>query len=342
MSANKAQDVIHDRRTMIVNKIMKDMENDGLNWIAPFASTGRPHNPVSGTIYQGANRLHLAYAGIEAGFADPRWVTFKQAKENGWHLHKGATSAIVEKWKEMPLIQEDEETGEKTIIGHYMRPVGYFNVFNAEQIDGIPPLENPSHEEDHTATISDILIESSRCPIQHGALPQGYGGYAPVSDKIIMAPRTMYRSDEAYLRTLLHEMTHSTGHASALNRDVLNTFGTPKYAFEELIAELGALFTATDLGIQATDYDDAFYNNHVAYLRSWITVLQKDPDQLFQAASKAEKATTYIINRYTYTHDQFTREKDTPSLSAIAQETRHASDKLGQEQPTPVKQTQER
>ena len=342
MPENKVQTLIQDNRKKLVDKIVEDMQQEELNWITPFLKTASPSNPITGTTYQGINRLHLTIIGMMQGYTDNRWCTFNQIKkQEGWKLKKGAKSAIIEHWKNFTLTKEDEETGENIITAQFLRPVGYWRVFNASDIEGIPPSIE-QHITDPTQTIAQTLIQSSRCPIITGQLTHGYGGYAPIEDKIIMAPQNQYISDETYTRTLLHEMTHSTGHSSALNRDVLNTFGTPKYAFEELIAELGALFTAADLGIQTTTYDDAFYKSHIAYLQSWITTLNKDTNYLFQAAAQAEKATTYIQQRYQETLDHHqAKEQEKPSLGDVAQESRQAAHQLTADAPI-VEAKQER
>ena len=93
-------------------------------------------------------------------------------------------------------------------------------------------------------------------------------------------------------------MTHSTGHPSALNRGCNTNFGSPEYAQEELVAELGSLFLSADLGIQNIDYEGEHYENHVSYLQSWMHALEDDPSYLFKAAAKADKAGTLIIGRY--------------------------------------------
>ena len=112
------------------------------------------------------------------------------------------------------------------------------------------------------------------------------------------ATRETFLSDETFTRVLLHEMTHSTGHPSALNRGCNTDFGSPEYAQEELVAELGSLFLSADLGIQNTDYEGEHYENHVSYLQSWMHALEDDPSYLFKAAAKADKAGTLIIGRY--------------------------------------------
>ena len=194
--------------------------------------------------------------------------------------------------------KENEDTGEKELAGRYPKLVGYWNVFNAEDIEGIPPENAPVHLNDRTATIAQNLEESSRCPVIESSGYLGSAAYSPATDRILIAPRETFRSDEAFTRVLLHEMTHSTGHPSALARDLDTRFGSPSYAEEELVAELGSLFLSADLGIQSTDLEGKFYENHVSYLQSWMNALENDPSYLFKAASKADHADTFIMERY--------------------------------------------
>ena len=289
---------IEAQRALVVEKIIADMKRDGLRWSEPYLPTMTPHNPTTGTVYQGGNRLHLAFIGMVRGFTDNRWCTFNQIQEQGWHLRKGAKSALIERWKAFAVKEENEETGEEEITGHFLRLVGCWNVFNASEIEGIPPEARPEHLSDRTAAIAAGLIESSRCPVLESGAYMGKAAYAPISDRILIAPRVTFRSDESFTRVLLHEMAHSTGHPSALDRPSNTDFGSPEYAKEELVAELGSLFASADLGIQSADMEGEFYENHVVYLKSWIHALEDDPDYLFKAAAQADKASAYLVGRY--------------------------------------------
>lgn len=295
----KSVEIVNEQRARVVEKILADMERDGLRWSEPYLPSLSPHNPVSGTVYQGGNRMHLGFVGYMRGFEDNRWCTFNQIRDSGWHLKKGSKAAIIERWKSFSLREENKETGEQEVVGQYLRCVGYWNVFNASEIEGIPPMSDaPAHMEDRTSVIATDLIRSSRCPVNESARYRGMAAYAPGSDRILIAPRATFRSDESFTRTLLHEMTHSTGHPDALGRECSTKFGSPEYAEEELVAELGSLFLSADLGIQSRDYEGAFYENHVSYLQSWMHALADDPSYLFKAAAKAEKADSFVIDRY--------------------------------------------
>lgn len=301
---SRSLEIVEEQRARVVGKIIEDMKRDGLRWSEPYLPSLTPHNPVSGTVYQGGNRVHLGFIGFERGFADNRWCTFNQIRDSGWHLKKGAKAAIIEKWREFSIREENEDTGEKEVTGHYLRCVGYWNVFNASEIEGIPAPPVPGHVSDRTAAIADDLICSSRCPIVESMRYQGSAAYAPGSDRILIASRETFLSDETFTRVLLHEMTHSTGHPSALNRAINTDFGSPEYAQEELVAELGSLFLSADLGIQSADYEGEHYENHVSYLQSWMHALEDDPSYLFKAAAKADKADGFIIERYRDTLSQ--------------------------------------
>ena len=329
-----ATEIVENQRRAIVGKIIGNMQRDGLRWMEPYLPSLTPHNPLSGNVYHGCNRVHLAFVAASRGYADNRWATWNQIKEHHLKLRKGAKSALIEHWKELPFYKENEDTGESELIGRFPKLVGYYNVFNADDIEGLPPQEELSaHMADRTAPIADNLIASSRCPVDESPTHMGSAAYSPAADRILIAPRQTFRSDESFTRTLLHEMTHSTGHASALGRDLSGRFGTPSYAEEELVAELGSLFLSADLGIQSTDMEGDFYENHVAYLQSWMKALENDPSYLFQAASKAEKADTFLMERYEEALGM-NLSIDTPeleeefSLSSESRDMRRASDAL--------------
>ena len=258
-------EIIDNQRQAVVEKIIEDMKRDGLRWAEPYLPSLTPHNPVSGTVYQGGNRVHLGFIGFMRGYTDNRWATFNQIKDAGWHVKKGAKSALIEKWKQFAFYKENEDTGEKELAGRYPKLVGYWNVFNAEDIEGIPPENAPVHLNDRTATIAQNLEESSRCPVIESSGYLGSAAYSPATD---------------------------------LARELDTRFGSPSYAEEELVAELGSLFLSADLGIQNTELEGEFYENHVSYLQSWMNALENDPSYLFKAASKADHADTFIMERY--------------------------------------------
>ena len=291
-----AYDRIMEDRKRLVERLIKNMENGDLIFKKGWdVSLLRPTNPVSGANYLGGNRLRLMDAAIERNYKDPRWMTYKQAQEKGWHVKRGESGVLCEKWIYDKKIKETDENGktiEKEIKLEKPFP-SYFIVFNAEQIEGIPPIEITKAEKGQITEIAEDFIKSSECKIKEVAQDKAY--YSPSEDEIVIPLREAFKSEEAFLRTALHEMCHSTGHESRLNRDLTGFYGTKKYAKEELVAELGSVFTQARLNIQL---EGEHFNDHTVYLKSWIKVLEEDPNELFRAAVKAEAASERLYNNY--------------------------------------------
>jgi antirestriction protein ArdC len=89
-------------------------------------------------------------------------------------------------------------------------------------------------------------------------------------------------------RTALHELGHWTGHASRLGREIANSFGSKKYAQEELVAEMTAAFTCAALGIVPTV-------RHADDIGSWLEVLREDNRAIVRATSAASKAADFLL-----------------------------------------------
>lgn len=303
MAGKELPERVSDQRKLVVERIVHDMAEKGMSWPTnQWTKLISPKNAVTGAQYKGVNRLHLAAVAAIRGFEDRRWVTFNQAKKAGWKVKKGAKSSIVEKWKLYRYGGGDSDGGDNEEPGVVIpRCVGWFNVFNVEEIDGVPADEAAvlrGDVSDDAGLTADRFIASSRCPVNETASDQAY--YSPSKDLVTVPKRVQFPSNEGFLRVLLHEMTHST--MKPLERPHGARFGTPEYAFEELVAELGSMFAATDAGFDCTalvaaDAGELFYGAHVGYLKSWIQVLEDDPDELFKAAAKASAASDYLIER---------------------------------------------
>ena len=290
-------DIINEQRKQIVERVIEDMEKGGTQWIMPWSKHFAQQNAVSGHVYRGANRIHLAFVSMIRGYDDPRWCTFNQAKSKGWKVKKGAKSVAIEHWKIFAVTSKN--ANDEDIINHFPKLVGCWRVFNACEIEGIPPMPELALREsdsDGVGEIADMLIASSRCPI-HEASTIDQACYIPFADCIEIPHRLSFDSDESFTRTLLHEMAHSTGHASALNRNMSGRFGSEGYAMEELVAELGSMFASADLGLGGTQPDPRHHEQHVAYLQSWMKALREDHSALFAAASKADDAATFILKQ---------------------------------------------
>lgn len=315
-------DRVMEDRKQLVDQIIENMKK---GYIMPKAQWDRKifcfHNPVSNAVYRGANVLRLYLASEAIGYRDNRWMTFKQAQQMGYKVKKGAKGIRLEKYIFTKQVeQENKDTGQmEKITVRLKRPmVNTFVVFNGEQIEGIPePEPMQSLEESNIWQLADDLIESSECSIQE--VRQGEAFYRYKVDTITLPPRNIFTSPEAFATTLMHEMIHSTGHESRLNRDMLNAFGTPDYAREELRAELGAFFMGSDLGIEGSE---ELLNSHTQYLESWIRVLEKDPNELFRACSDAQKA----VERLTHNLEQYREQVQENTYDAVIEEALEAAE----------------
>ena len=244
-------DRVMEERRQLVEQIIENMEK---GYIFPKPQWGVSsftfHNPVSHAKYHGANMIKLYLHSAAKGYTDTRFMTYKQAQSVGWKVKKGEKGIRLEKFIFTKYVeQENPDTGqmEKVMVQLERPMINTFVVFNASQIDGIEPQQEIKPlEYNEVLEIADHLIASSECLVREE--PQGHAYYRPASDTIVLPPRDVFISQEAFATTLMHEMVHSTGHPSRLNRPLLNSFGSQKYALEELRAELGAFFMGTDLG----------------------------------------------------------------------------------------------
>lgn len=163
------------------------------------------------------------------------------------------------------------------------------NVFNAEQIDGLPAFEPPALSFDPIQKAEDILAGID-VPIIHDQADRCFyrGGS---SDEIHMVAKEGFENAYDYYAVALHEIGHSTGHESRLNRDMGNMFGSEKYAIEELRAEMASYMLTTELGLGHNP------DRHASYVKSWMRVIENDRNILFQAARDAELITEWILNK---------------------------------------------
>jgi antirestriction protein ArdC len=232
-----------------------------------------PRNLVSKKSYRGINTLLLHAMSYESPF----WLTFRQALELGGNVRKGEKSCPVVFWKQLAI--EDAETGETEKIP-MMR---LYSVFNVAQCEGIKKL--PATVETTPTKPDEIIAAMPQRPeIKHG---MAKAFYSPSADNVAMPNRERFETEAGYFSVLFHELIHSTGHASRLNRPTLTEsqgFGSDPYCKEELIAEMGAAFLCGQAGIAEQTLD-----NSAAYVQNWLEALQNDKKLIVQAASGGRK-----------------------------------------------------
>lgn len=295
---------VYDRVTA---RIVADLETGARPWMKPWSvehAAGRITRPLraNGTPYRGVNVLLLWGESVAKGYTAPLWMTYKQAQELGAQVKKGEHGALVGYADRITKTETDDQGDEQTREIPFMK--GY-TVFNVEQIDNLPahyyaqpvnPLPLSSRidvaERFFTATGADIRHAGNRA------------FYAPAQDYIQMPPFEAFRDAESHAATVAHELTHWTSHKTRLDRSFPedHRYGSEGYAFEELVAELGAAFVCADLGITPDVRDD-----HAAYLASWLKVLKQDKRAIFSAAAHAQRAADFLFGKPTV--DEKTPEK---------------------------------
>ena len=284
-----------DPYQQVTDLIIEHLEKGVVPWRCPWnREVGRPRNFHSGRPYRGINTILLGcrYA------ASPWWMTYRQALERGGHVRKGERGALVIKYGTFDLKDAPQATDDgKNRKGAYLRS---FTVFNATQIDGIEfpqtpqsPASSPGERIERAESIVNAMP-------QRPAIHEGRGTralYRPLVDEIEMPLFSSFESAETYHLTLLHEIGHSTGHSSRLNRPSLtkhDEFGGPVYSQEELVAEMCAAFVGMEAGIVKDAHEQS-----AAYLGSWLSVLKSKDHRrwIVQAASQASHAADFILGR---------------------------------------------
>ena len=288
-------------REKIVESLIKSLSEDKIPWKQPWY-LDRFYNPTTQNRYTGAvNLMSLNQFALENEFTDPRWITFNQAKEKGWRIKSGSHGAPIEFWSAYHTVEKRKlsiEEANKLLKNdpdakeYISFIVKTYTVFNAQQIDGIPKLPDKP-EIERTDILSNVEKLANSMGVSHGKGRMAC--YIPYKDRIILPPFQSFRDEKSYCATFLHELAHASGHKSRLNREIINEFGTPNYAKEELRAEIASAFMMGTIGVT---YDDSHMENHKAYISSWLEILQKNPEELFKAIKDAEKIQDYMMERY--------------------------------------------
>ena len=266
----------------VTNRIMEQLENGLIPWQKPWISTENALSHATGKPYSLLNQMLLGRPG--------EYVTFNQCQQEGGKVRKGEKSQMVVFWKWIET--EDEETGEKKEVP-FLR---YFNVFHIDQCEGLKTrytqeLPETSADADQTAeAIIAGYLQRSGVRLTHHEGDRAF--YQPLTDSITLPLRVQFRETAEYYSTAFHELTHSTGHTSRLNRlEKTAFFGSEAYSKEELIAEIGAATLVNHAGLETPDS----FRNNAAYIQNWLSVLRNDKRFIVSAAGQAEKAVNLIL-----------------------------------------------
>jgi antirestriction protein ArdC len=277
----------------ITQLVTSQLEQGIIPWRKGWSSLGiAPTSLVTGKNYQGINSLVLSIVGENYG--SPFWLTYLEATKRGGYVRKGEKATPIVKWSKFE--REDKATGE-TVEGYFMRS---YAVFNLEQCDSVEASEAESLTKREPVSVEagvNKILESFKDKpiIEHRASERAF--YVPSQDKVTLPTLEQFNSSLDYSATLAHELIHSTGHKSRLNRhgerdlDKPCHFGSENYAKEELVAEIGAQFLMNGAGIDATSE----LTNSASYVAGWLKALKDDASLIVSACGKAQKASDYIL-----------------------------------------------
>lgn len=280
-----------DLYTTITDRIIEMLEKGVAPWRSPIlaqAASGWPKNLERNQPYRGVNVFLLAFTAWERGYGSSYWLTFRQAKVRGGSVKKGEKASMVVFWKPYETI--DKATG-KVVTLPLLR---FYLVFNLDQCDGIVAPDNAAiPEREHTPLeAADQMIRGySGGPELFHLGSKAY--YRPGADAVCLPKPGSFSTGEGYFATLFHELAHSTGHSSRLDRGLdtkLAPFGSPDYSKEELVAEMAAAFLCGHAGIIP-----ATLENSAAYLNGWTKALKGDKRLVIAAAGAAQRAADWIL-----------------------------------------------
>ena len=285
----------------VTNLIIEQLEAGVVPWHQPWQSTGGalPRSMSTGRAYRGVNSLLLSMYGDMAGYSSPWWGTYKQIAALGGQVRKGEHGSTIVLYKTFTKTETDAKGDEVERRIPIMRA---FVVFNAGQADGLPErytavTEAVTNQHDRIEVAESIVagyVMGEGPRVEHGG---DRACYSPLLDLVRLPELASFDSPEAYYSTTFHELTHSTGHSSRLDREgiagLLNghAFGSPLYAAEELVAEMGAAMLCAAVGIEQA----AHVPQSASYIDNWLTVLKGDTKLVLKAAAAAQRAVDLIV-----------------------------------------------
>jgi len=268
----------------VTDRIIQQMEQGVLPWSKPWGGvSGGAYSGTTGKPYSLLNQMLLSKPGA--------YYTFSQIQKQGGSVRKGEKAQMVVFWKQIPIKDQDSQTGE--VRENLIPMLRYYNVFHIDQCDGITctnVTEEPQHTDEDADSIIKAYLDRSGVALIQRISDEAY--YSPVSDCVVLPVPEQFKSMEERYSTAFHELAHSTGHQRRLDR--LRTtarFGNESYSKEELVAEITAtaLMSYTGLETKGT------FRNSTAYIQNWLTALRKDKRMIVSASGAASKAFDYII-----------------------------------------------
>lgn len=273
---------------IVTDRIITMLEHGTIPWRRPWRTVrDMAYSRTTGRPYSLLNQLLLDKPG--------EYLTFKQVQAAGGRIRKGEKAKIVVFWRLLTVNGEDADP-EDDDGAERVPLLRYYNVFHIDQCEGIErkwkdePLREYFSPVERAEEVAAGYLQRSGCKLNIDRRNESF--YRPSADTIFLPLREQFESDADYYAVLFHEMGHSTGHESRLNRLAKNQgFGSEAYSKEELVAELTAACMMNHLGLETPDTVD----QNAAYIQSWITRLKNDNRLIVSASSRAEKAVNLIL-----------------------------------------------
>jgi antirestriction protein ArdC len=287
-ATTEKKDIFQRVTDQIVEAIEAGTESYRMPWKTSGGFPYSPINAVSKRPYRGINVVILWAIAQKRGYTSGTWATFKQWQEIGAQVRKGEKSAHVVFWKFFDREQPTDGESSASKSGRIPMAKDYW-IFNADQVDGYKKIEEQPLSRAERIEKAEAFFQSV------GVSPRPGGNrayYCPDSDSVHMPAFEAFKEPLFYYSVLSHETTHWTGAAHRLNRDLSGRFHSDSYAIEELVAELGAAFLCSELGLPTDPRQD-----HAPYIASWLKVLKNDKRAIFTAAAKAQEAVDWMTKK---------------------------------------------
>ena len=336
---NASYEKLTPQRKQLVDMVLENLEKDDLVWLKGWALLGAPESAITGKKYGGMNNFFLSAIAMKENYGDNRWATFKQMEEKGWTFKKDEEGNSLAKGKGASIEYyeiRDRETKrrfDRSVLDgmtadeqrEYMDKNVYwlrkfYRVFNCSLIDGVPVKEKPqidiNDRNDRAEAILDYWDKNEAKIVYGGS--QAF--YRTDTDEVHLPERADFKSMQEFYSTALHEIGHSTGHESRLNRDLSGRFGSEGYAMEELRAEIASIFMEQDLEIEPSE---GRLQNNAAYIQSWKEEIKENPNALFTAITDADKIAKYVAAKA----QEYRQTKDV-QYYAIVEETNAYSEQV--------------
>ncbi len=280
---------------IVTERIVAELQKGIIPWHKPW------HGVQDGAISYTTRKPYSLLNQILLG-KPGEWLTWKQIQEHGGHVKKGAKASMVTFWKvylkgkDGEEIPDDAEVLDNVDKRFVLR---YYNVYHIDDVEGVEskikstPAAPDIKPIDEAEKVAKEYVDRNS-PLTLEVCRSNRAFYSPGRDSVTVPLLEQYDCPEEFYSTLFHELTHSTGHKSRLDREdgMKSLFGDQCYSREELVAEMGSVFICNHLGIES----EKSFKNSTAYLQGWLKALNNDSKMIVYAASKAEKAAKYILN----------------------------------------------